>query len=140
MKFIPLTIALLLLSPVAWAYRPLEGIILPLGDNPPVIVEQISSSLQDTDLGRSLVWDTTLTLKNTSAKPIRAFEVEVIMTDIQGKVITRLIRPFVVPIEPQAQTTQQLSQLHLAWPGSATAVRVKTVTFADETRWELPTP
>jgi hypothetical protein len=119
----------------AWAYRPLKGIALPGIKDQPVIVEAVTSSIQDAKESPDLTWDTTVSVKNVSTKPIQAIDIELTMADIQGFIITRIVRAAPLSLAPQAASTQRLREVYLAWPGVFTSAQVKSVTFSDGTRW-----
>lgn len=119
----------------AWAYRPLRGVALAALKDQPVIVQGVTSSIKDEDAAPNLTWDTTVSVKNISSKAVRAIDIELTMADIQGFVITRLVRSVPLTLDPQATSSQRLREVYLAWPGVFTAAQVKSVTFDDGTRW-----
>ncbi|WP_164928637.1 hypothetical protein [Gloeobacter violaceus] len=130
-------VALLLTTGTADAYRILQGIVLPpVADNPPVRIDGISSSLQDKEYqGINLIWDTTVTYRNISPKPIDRLEVEISMADVQGTIMARLTCPFAANLQPEAGDRLRLRELYLAWPGAIVAAQLKSVVFADGERW-----
>lgn len=131
-----LTCSLIALSATAaWAYRPLKGIVLASIKDQPVIVEEVTSSIKDEVAAPNLTWDTTVSVKNISSKAVRAVDIELTMADIQGFVITRIVRSVPLDLPPQTVSTQRLREAYLAWPGVFTAAQVKSATFADGTRW-----
>jgi hypothetical protein len=119
----------------AWAYRPLKGVALPGIKDQPVVVEAVTSSIKDEDAAPNLTWDTTVSVKNVSAKPIRAINIELTMADIQGFIITRVARTVPLSLAPQAVSAQRLRETYLAWPGVFTSAQVKSVIFDDGTLW-----
>ncbi|MBC7880105.1 MAG: hypothetical protein H7Y37_02120 [Anaerolineae bacterium] len=119
----------------AWAYRPLKGIALPSIKDQPVIVEGVTSSVQDEVKSPDLTWDTTVSVRNVSSKPVQSIDIELTMADIQGFIITRIVRAMPLSLAPQAASAQRLREVYLAWPGVFTSAQVKSVTFTDGTRW-----
>ncbi len=122
----------------AWAYRPLQGLVLPSAADTPVLVQGVTSSLQDDANGPNTIWDTTVVMRNASAKQVTGLELELTMADLQGYVITRITCPLAVPLASQAEHRQRVREVYLAWPGTVTAAIVKTVVFTDGSRWPVP--
>ncbi|AGY59793.1 hypothetical protein [Gloeobacter kilaueensis] len=138
-KTILLTIASsLLIAGAAWASKALQGVALPpVAADPPVRIDEVNSSLQDEEFrGPNMIWDTTIALRNTSAQPIDNLELELTMADVQGTIMTRLSCPMSgLKLLPNTSTRKRLRELYLAWPGVIAAAQVKSVVFADGSRW-----
>jgi hypothetical protein len=139
---LPLAVLLAALSaPTALAYRALVGLALsPDAPDPPVSVVGVTSSFQDDKIANNLIWDTTVSLRNLSPRPVRTVVLELTMADLQGTVITRVTRPLTLTLGPNGTIDGRVQEVYLAWPGVATAVKLLSVTFADGSRWPAPEP
>jgi len=139
MKTSYLCLLLLGLAGPAWAYRPLRGLPASNQDSP-VVITDLSSSLQDNAQIINAVWDTTLSFRlapKIDARAIQSVDVELTMLDSQGELLERRVTRIAGNWGGGRQVRLQTS--YLGWPASTVRGKVIQVNYSEGEPW-VPEP